>query len=99
MEIKTVRDFTQALRQGRFASLGSYPLFYLMADGAVMCPPCAYRERFTIGRAIRDGYEKQWIAVAYDVYWEGPPEDCCECNEPIESAYGDPNEETCAGEQ
>lgn len=89
----TVHEFLQSLKQGRFTSLGSYPLFYLMSDGAVMCPPCAYRERFRIARAIRDKDRSGWRAVAMDVHWEGPAEDCCECNEPILSAYGDPDAE------
>ncbi len=83
----TVRQFLDALRY----TMGSgYPTMFVMGDGAAMCPRCAYRERFRIARAIRDGDRDGWRAEAHGVYWEGPPEDCCECTDPIESAYGDP---------
>mgnify|MGYP001233648852 FL=1 len=57
-----------------FAWPGGYPLIYLDKDMTVLCAPCASRQ----------------AVVAYDVYYEGPPEFCGDCNAVIESAYGDP---------
>jgi hypothetical protein len=90
----TVHEFFRSLaNNGRYTSLGCYPLFYLMSDGEVLCPPCAYAERFQIGRAIRDKANwTGWRVIGHDVYWEGPPTPCAHCGEDIESAYGDPEQ-------
>jgi hypothetical protein len=89
----TVHTFLQALREGSFTSLGSYPLAFLLSDGATMCPACAKKNCGRIARAIRDNERNGWRAVAIFIHYEGPPEDCCECNEMIDSAYGDPEAE------
>ncbi len=66
-----------------YTSLGSYPLFYLTADYAVLCPKCANEE------ASENHEEKQWKLVEFDVHWEGAPLGCEHCGALIESAYGD----------
>jgi hypothetical protein len=62
---------------------GGYPLLYVRKDGSVVCPACANLDV--------DG-ESQAV-VAYDVHWEGPPEECADCGAAVESAYGDPTEQ------
>jgi hypothetical protein len=62
---------------------GCYPLCYLDREGNELCAECASRE-----------IDQAQGAVAYNIYWEGPPITCSDCGETIESAYGDPEEET-----
>lgn len=75
----------KAIALRAFAWPGGYPIYYYPKNeqghlsGDVMCPACATKERFT-------------TAFVADVYWEGPPEQCCECGAELESAYGDPDE-------
>jgi hypothetical protein len=64
-----------------YAWPGGYPIVYLDKDGCDLCPECANKED---RRNLLEGY----------VHWEGPPIVCGECNTPIDSAYGDPEEES-----
>lgn len=76
-----------------FTSLGGYPLVYYTRDMESLCADCATADYFEWLYAISSG--EQW---AYDsptmvhVYWEGPDDTCANCNKPLPSAYGDPNE-------
>lgn len=64
------------LRFPAFAWPGGYPIIYLDHDNEVLCADCATKERADV--------------EAYDVFYEGAPVYCAECNVEIESAYGDP---------
>lgn len=67
-----------------YAWSGGYPIIFVIADDCtILCANCA-KEAFT----------KEHIDINCDIYYEGPTEYCEECNVEIESAYGDPNEET-----
>jgi hypothetical protein len=89
-----------------YAWPGGYTIIYLMADGEVLCPDCANlpeayttKEKREAQRSgadrddPRDFTDKDWEIVAVDVYDEGPPLHCANCNKEIESSYGDPEEE------
>ena len=65
-----------------YAWPGGYPLEYLDDQGNVLCPKCA---------DMHEEYNGTIIAV--DAYMEGPPIQCDNCGEMIESAYGDPDED------
>ena len=74
-----------------YAWPGAYPIYYLCADNGVLCPQCANNES-----AVREaeehpdypGYD-QWRIVAGDINWEDSDLTCDNCNQRIESAYGD----------
>lgn len=77
-----------------FAWPGGYPIIYLMEDNEVICPDCANQEdAYADEDPAPEDPDPQWHIVAADVYWEGPDLYCANCNKPIESAYGDPEEE------
>jgi hypothetical protein len=68
-----------------FAWPGGYPLMYFDIEGEVMCAECATE-------SLLDKEElPNFKPVDYNIYWEGPPIYCSECNAEIESAYGDPD--------
>lgn len=71
----------------KYAWPGGYPIFYLCADGGILCPDCVDAERQLIEEA--DDYDKQWLVVAADVNWEDESLTCDHCNKRIPSAYGD----------
>lgn len=86
-KIETVRDLVECLRLGSFTSVGCYPLVFVTADGMVL--PSAVRvDVWAQARAVRDREHDR--VVAFDVYWEGPIQQCALTGEDIESAYGDP---------
>lgn len=89
MPIKTVRALLDALRQGRFSSVGGYPLFFLTHDGECLDPATVRAEIWQIARAVRDQarWNAQWLVVAHDVNWESMDMVDAHTNEPIECAY------------
>ncbi len=72
-----------------YAWPGGYPIIYVCATGDILCATCATKamQKETC-REARMGY----LPEAYDVFYEGPDEICADCNQAIESAYGDPAE-------
>ena len=75
-----------------YAWPGGYPLYYLCADGGILCPQCANKES-----AVREAEEHpdypdddQWRIVAADVNWEDSSLTCDHCGQRIESAYAEP---------
>lgn len=92
MQIATVKDLCNAMRQGKYTSVGSYPTFYLTADGGVLSYESVCANLWQIARAVRDGkgaYNDQWRIVACDVNWEDPALFCDDSGKRIESAYAE----------
>lgn len=80
-----------------YAWPGGYPVVYYAKDGEVICPDCANGENGSRCQEKLDDDcpdDDQWTLVAGDIYYEGPPLSCSHCNKEIESAYGDPDENT-----
>ncbi len=76
-----------------YAWPGGYPIYTVMADGALLCPDCARHNFRQIVEATRDNkWRNDWSALGAEIYWEGPTQHCAHCGKPLESAYGDPEE-------
>ena len=74
-----------------YAWPGGYPLYYVCADGGILCPNCANKQS-----AVRDADEHpdypdydQWRTIAVDINWEDASLTCDNCSQRIESAYAD----------
>lgn len=74
-----------------YAWPGGYPIIYHTRRGLTICPECANKtEQDEIDDPVAQG----------DVFWEGPPIECDDCDRLIESAYGDPDgEDQCEGHE
>jgi hypothetical protein len=73
---------------------GGYPIIYIATDEGVFCANCMNTEE-EIRLTRQEGWpEDGWTVLGFDLHMEGPPEYCCHCNAEIESAYGDPEEES-----
>jgi len=73
---------------------GGYEHALYLADGSRICRACAlenWREIYA-ETAHPGGGDRSWGVLAVGIYWEGPPEECCQCGKPMPSEYGDPNE-------
>ena len=68
-----------------YAFPGGYPLFYLAADGGVLCPSCV-NENLAL---TNDPDDKQWHIVGADCNLEDDSLTCDHCSKRIESAYGE----------
>ena len=69
----------------KYAWPGGYPCFAVMADGEALCIDCANTEE----QASFDATETDWRIVALDINWEDDSLYCSNCNQLIESAYGE----------
>lgn len=74
----------------RWAWPGGYPLYYLCADGGVLCSKCANTEIKLTSAVDADD---QWKIVAADINYEDPYLVCDHCGEYCESAYGERDDE------
>lgn len=68
---------------------GGYPLYYITADNAYLCPDCANENK-----ALTMLDDPQWRIVAMDINHEDGSLHCDHCSKQIQSAYG----EVIAGE-
>ncbi len=75
-----------------YAWPGGYPIFYMTADDAVICPACANGGNGSECQNPECSGDPTWKLVAHDIHWEGEPLTCGHCNAQIDSAYGNPNE-------
>ncbi len=64
-----------------YAWPGGYPIVATTDAGDILCPTCA-----------RTIYLNERLDVTVDCYFEGPTLFCDECNDEMESAYGDPED-------
>lgn len=72
-----------------YAWPGGYTLLYLTASNDVLCSDCATRSL--------DDPEDFDPPTVVDIFWEGPDMTCEDCSKPIESSYGDPDDDTSGG--
>ena len=85
----TVHQFIDSLRGGPYTSFGSYPLFWITADGETLSHEACKRNALRIARAIKSRSEPEWRVVAYDANWEDPDMVCADTGKRIESAYAE----------
>jgi hypothetical protein len=74
----------------KYAWPGDYPMFLVMADGESICMDCGKVEwnNIVIARRMKDIHD-DWYVAGVKINWEDPDLICCNCNEPIESAYAE----------
>lgn len=74
----------------KYAWPGGYPIVYVMNDGDILCSDCMNDPTNPVHFG---GDTDDWRCIGRDVFLEGSPEHCANCNKIIESAYGDPAED------
>jgi len=87
--IRSISDFRAAVRVGRYAWPGGYPLYFVCDDGAALCCDCVANNRRQILDSIAHNRRDGWRVVAQDVNWEDDLLLCDNCSDHIESAYGE----------
>ncbi len=92
----TFHELCDALRAGKYTSLGSYPTFFLTSDGSTLSHEAVRENIYQVGRAMRDfrrpGHhysDPAWRVIGQDVNWEDPALFCAHTGERIESAYAE----------
>lgn len=87
MQIKTTKDFKDALRSGADEWPGGYPVYFICQDGGVLSFKAAHGEAKLIIRAIRCGHDPQWRVIGKAINWEDRELTCDHTNDRIESVY------------
>lgn len=98
MEIKNINDVMEEYSDGTkhipfYAFPGGYPIYYITADGGILCPDCVNDNLARIRQVdTQCPDDDQWRVIAVEIHEEGSPIQCDNCYKQIESAYGDPDE-------
>ena len=89
MDIKTLAQVKNALRNGAYAWPGGYPQFFVTSDGASLSFE-AVRDNFRAVCAdmLHPTRNDQWRITGLEVNWEDGSLYCDHTSEPIPSAYG-----------
>jgi hypothetical protein len=92
----TVKQLMRDLRAGKFTSIGSYPTYFLTADGEALSYEAVRKNLWQVARATRDYPTqkwnmdvRQWAVIGFDVNWENPDLTCAHTGKRIESAYAE----------
>jgi len=83
---RRMQDFARECRDHKlslpsFTPFGSYTLLYLDDEGNEYCGKCA------------NDLDLELPLTSFGTYDEGPVIQCAECNDDVESSYGDPDAE------
>mgnify|MGYP003350628761 CR=1 FL=1 len=88
MEIKTTADLKTALRNGKYAWPGGYPLYFICADGEPLSFEAVIQEYRQVLRDVRDNVTAYgWRVIACEVNWEDAALYCAHSGRRIEAAY------------
>ena len=86
MHKPTPGQLSQSTIAEPYAFPGGYPKYAITDDGGTLCKKCCESEQELIRLSFpRDG----WYVVAIDINWEDSNLYCDNCNDRIESAYGE----------
>ena len=89
MNINTTKDLKTALRNGKWAWPGGYPLYFITSDGAALSFDAVRSEYRQVINAIRHRLTDGWRVVAVDINYEDSDLYCDHTGQRIESAYAD----------
>ena len=66
---------------------GGYPVYYVCADGGILCPDCVDSEQALID--VADEHDRQWMVIGQEINYEDDQLYCDNCNKRIKPAYSD----------
>jgi hypothetical protein len=89
MNIRTISDFRQAMRNGPYAWPGGYPLYFITSDGAALSFEAAKENCRAILEAIHNHLNDGWRVVACEINYEDADLFCDHTGERIPSAYAE----------
>jgi len=89
MNINTVKDLKQVLRNGPYAWPGGYPLYFITSDGAALSFQAVRENLRSVLWSIKNGVNDGWRVQAMDINYEDNELYCDHTGEKIESAYGE----------
>ena len=89
----TLHGLLVSLREGRFTSVGSYPKYWITADGGTLSYEAIRENLWQVARAtwrpVNSADSRQWQVIACGVNWEDADLRCDHSGERIPSAYAE----------
>lgn len=83
-------QFAADLAGGKYTSVGSYPVFFVTADGEALSYASAKKNKRRVREAILSNDRSSgWQVVGSDINWEDPNLYCSDSDCRIESAYAE----------
>lgn len=107
--MRTINLPTIGNKLATYAWPGGYPIFYLDGENNCLCPKCANESRakyvedvlgemcaWCLGEEVYTSWcmSSKELPIAADANWEDPHLYCDNCNQRIESAYADDDDDT-----
>lgn len=89
MNINSISDFRQAIRNGAYAWPGGYPIYFVTSDGAALSFDAAKQERRNVLWSIANSVDDGWRIIAVDINYEDTALICDHTGQSIECAYGE----------
>jgi len=88
--IMTTAELKNALRNGKYAWPGGYPLYFVASDGEALSFDAVKENYREVLYAMKHfGDFSGWNIVGYDINWEDDNLTCAHTGDKIESAYGE----------
>ncbi len=86
-----IRDVKAALRSGKYAWPGGYPLYFLTTEGEALSFEAVRKHWADVVRSVCgfQGGDSSWCVIEVATNWELPDLFCAETQERIESAYAE----------
>jgi|ERR1700743_135009 len=87
----TLREIKKALRAGKYAWPGGYPLYFITTEGEALSFEAVRKGWRNVVASVAGyaGGDSTWHITAIDTNWEDGALYCAESGERIESAYAE----------
>jgi hypothetical protein len=82
-------DLDAALADGKYTSVGAYPVYFIAQDGGVLSHEAVVEERELIRDAIDEGWDAQWCVIGCEINWDNHDLRCDHTGKQIDTAYVD----------
>ena len=87
MNINNTKDLKTAIRAGKYAWPGGYPVFFITSDGAALSFDAVKEEFKLILDSVKHNNNDGWRVIGSDINWEDNTLYCDHTGNKIESAY------------
>ncbi len=85
----TLQEIKKALRKGKYAFPGGYPMYFVMQDGSALSFEAVREEWRQVVQDYLWSTDTGWTVAGLDINYENADLICDHTNERIESAYAE----------
>jgi hypothetical protein len=90
MIINSTKDLKTAIRNGKYAWPGGYPMYFIANDGEALSFESVLDQLKQVMREVKTKDARSgWRVIACEINWEDENLFCAQSGKRIESAYGE----------